>query len=76
MRGGCILEGAKSRTIGRVADLGDPPALHKMAGVDISQGSQGFGTGILNDLGGTTKGCIMGGSQMGLGSRALCPCLV
>ena len=47
-----------------------------MAGVDISQGSQGFGTGIVNDLGGTARGCIMGGSRMGLGSQALSPCPV
>ena len=26
-----------------------------MAGVDVSQGSQGFGTGIFSDLGGTAK---------------------
>ena len=73
---GYVLEGAKSHATGLVADLGDPPTRHKMAGIDISQGSQGFGTGIVNDLGGTARGCIMGGSQMGLGSRALCPCPV
>ena len=63
MRGGCVLEGAKSHATGLVANLGDPPARHKMAGIDITQGSQGFGTGIDNDQGGIAKGCIMGGGS-------------
>ena len=49
-----------------------------MANIDISQGSQGFGTGIDSDLGGTAKGCIMGGSRMGFRfpSPLSMPCVV
>ena len=49
-----------------------------MANVDVSQGSQGFGTGIVSDLGGTARGCIMGGSQMGFRfpSPLSMPCVV
>ena len=49
-----------------------------MASIDVSLGSQGFGTGIDSDLGGTTRGCIMGGSRMGFRfpSPLSMPCVV
>ena len=67
---GCILEGPRSRANSLVAYLGGPRVYHSGHAKLDSLGSQGFAVGDKDDLGGTSWDIMMGGSQMGLGSRA------